>query len=104
MIKRLKVDPKYKELARVMDMALEQAQGGKGAERHSQGEPFHEQPICAIQHMVGSGFALGQAIKKLDEIKKLPTTEAKVKEALGAMNYIGGYVIVALGLDKLGGK
>jgi len=94
-IDRVAVATGYKELADVLDDALEQAQGGKGAERHAEeGQPFVEQLICTLTRSEGTGFPRGQAIKKIDETKRLETVEAKVRELLGAINYIAADVIV----------
>lgn len=78
----------YEPLAKVLDEALAQAQSGKGKDRHASGQPFVEQPIVRICEMLGSpDFALGQAIKKLQESKRLATAHARA-ERLGAINYI----------------
>lgn len=94
---RLPVRVEYAELARVLDDALHQAQDGKGNERHATGQPFHEQPIIRIGEMLGSvDFALGQAIKKLQESVRLPADRARA-ERLGAINYIAAAIIQAEG-------
>jgi hypothetical protein len=89
------VTSEYQSLSTVLDEALAQAQSGKGKERHSCGEPFEDQQICQIQRWQGSpDYATGQAVKKCLEISKLPDTEAKIRELLGAINYIAAAVIV----------
>lgn len=87
--------PSYSSLKRVLDMAYEQASSGKGKERHANNDTFESQPICQIPRYQGSiDFVTGQAIKKCLEVTKLPTVEAKVRELLGAINYIAAGIIV----------
>jgi hypothetical protein len=92
----LKVDnPSYSSLKRVLDMAYDQASSGKGKERHANNDPFERQPICQIPRYQGSiDFVTGQAIKKCLEVTKLPTVDDKVRELLGAINYIAAGIIV----------
>lgn len=92
----LKVDnPSYSSLKRVLDMAYDQASSGKGKERHANNDSFESQPICQIPRYQGSiDFVTGQAIKKCLEVTKLPTVDAKVRELLGAINYIAAGIIV----------
>lgn len=60
-----KVLPGYESLAGVLQRALDQAQAGKGAERHACGDPFDKQPMQTISQLVGSADGLlYQAIKK----------------------------------------
>jgi hypothetical protein len=82
----------YESLAEVFCRAFEQAAKGKGAERHADDMPFHEQPMQWIADAVGPGFLLGQAIKKVHESQALPRDRA-VNELLGAINYLAGAVI-----------
>lgn len=97
---RSQVEPGYELLAAILDEALEQAQAGKGKERHSAGEPFHEQPITQISFLLGSSdFNLGQAVKKLRESKRLPPARRRA-ERLGAINYIVASIIVDEDLDE----
>ena len=85
--------PGYESLAGILQEAMDQAQSGKGVERHAGvGEPFDEQMICAITRRVGLGFPLGQAIKKAVESKRLGG-EAGRREILGAINYLSAAVI-----------
>lgn len=84
----------YERLAAILDEALEQAQGGKGKERHATGQPFHEQPIVRIGELLGNdGFELGQAIKKLQESCRMTPDRARI-ERLGAINYIAASVLL----------
>lgn len=98
-VTRLPVVPGYESLAAVLDAALDQAQHGKGADRHASGEPFEQQPIVAICEALGGDFAVGQAIKKRHEARRLPPDRAKA-ELLGAIVYLAAAVIV---IDKAEG-
>lgn len=87
----------YESLAHVLMNALDQAQTGKGKERHAADEPFREQEICANTRAVGLGFPLGQARKKAREAKRLfeiDGPDAAVAECLGAINYLAAAIIV----------
>lgn len=85
----------YQTLHNVLMEALEQAQNGKGKERHAEeGEHFEDQQICEITHRCGMGFPLGQAVKKIQETKKLDTSARRVHELLGAINYLAAAIIV----------
>jgi len=85
--------PGYEPLAEVLDRALEQAQAGKGNERHANGLPFLEQPIMVEQRQQkGTGFTVGQARKKALESMGLPPERA-VRELLGAINYLAAGVL-----------
>jgi hypothetical protein len=89
----------YASLAEVLDMALEQAQSGKGKERHAEkDQAFSNQLICQLTRTEGHGFSRGQAIKKIDEAKRLDA-KAAVRELLGAINYIAADIIVLLECD-----
>lgn len=79
----------YASLARVLDLALEQAAKGKGRERHANDRPFEYQPMLEIGRMVGPGFCLGQAMKKTQEASRMDHDAAK-RELLGAINYLAG--------------
>lgn len=83
----------YSELEQVLIRAYKQAAFGKGKERHANDKPFVDQPILAITRMVGDGYPLGQAMKKSQEAARLPTIEMKVKELLGAINYLAATII-----------
>ena len=90
----------YESLAEVLRAAYEQASGGKGKERHANNKPFDEQPIAKIQSLVGPGFALGQAIKKIQESQRMEP-EASKRELLGAIVYIAGAIIHKDKTDEL---
>lgn len=82
----------YLSLSHTLKRALNQAQNGKGKERHANGKSFEQQPIMAIQEMVGAGFCLGQAIKKIQESVNLDTPKAST-ELLGAINYLAAAIL-----------
>lgn len=88
------VVPGYELLAKTLYRALEQAQNGKGKERHANDKPFARQPILEIGRMVGPGYQIGQAMKKGQEAMRLPTTERQVAELLGAINYLAAAVLL----------
>jgi hypothetical protein len=83
----MNVKPGYENLAAVLQKALDQAQTGKGHERHANDKPFDRQPILEITRMVGLGYPLGQASKKAQEAARLPAGRAQA-ELLGAINYL----------------
>lgn len=83
----------YQCLADVLQRAHNQAAYGKGAERHANGKPYDRQPMQDLIRLHGVGFATGQASKKSGEALGLPTTERKVAELLGAINYLAGAII-----------
>jgi len=88
----------YEELNKVLHMALDQAQIGKGEIRHGNGKLFKDQPIMVICDLVGEEFLLGQAIKKIVESQRLDD-EYSIKEKLGAINYIAASIVKQLTLD-----
>lgn len=83
----MKVEAGYDDLARVLCLALDQAQCGKGKDRHANNNHFSKQPIMEIGRMVGTGYNVGQAMKKAQEAMRLPDHMAKA-EFLGAINYL----------------
>lgn len=83
----------YEPLHKVLMDALNQAQSGKGSERHGQGLPFEQQPIIAIPKLQDSDIGLMyQAIKKLQESQRMDK-DAAIKERLGAINYIAASIL-----------
>lgn len=72
----------------VLKLAYHQVFEGKGIQRHGMDTPFHEQPWKVITDNVGTGFCLGQAMKKLMELRALSDHSAWEREALGAIVYI----------------
>ena len=85
----------YESLGSVLAEAVEQASGGKGAERHAySSEPFSGQLIREIPFRLGPGgecFCLGQAVKKIYESRRLPPARARA-ELLGAVVYVAAAV------------
>ena len=86
------VNEGYHDLFDVMRDALDQAQNGKGEERHGNGLSFTDQPALTITRAVGLGFPLGQAMKKIQESQRMDTDAAK-RELLGAINYLAAAVL-----------
>lgn len=87
----------YEPLRLILNDALAQAATGKGHERHSNGEPWTDQPICTIGRQVGIGFNTGQALKKTGEaMGMLSRNQRKAAEAeiLGAINYLASAVLL----------
>jgi hypothetical protein len=82
----------YFPLFDVLRDALDQAQSGKGEERHGNGLPFTEQPALTITRTVGLGFPLGQAMKKIQESQRMDLDAAKL-ELLGAINYLAAAIL-----------
>ena len=90
----INVPGEYISLGLVLQSALEQASKGKGKERHaSVGEAYEDQIICEVTRRLGSGYPLGQAVKKIYEAQRLGG-EKGIAELLGAINYIAASVIV----------
>jgi methionyl-tRNA synthetase len=82
----------YFPLFSVLNDALNEAQNGKGSERHGNGLSFTEQPALTITRAVGLGFPLGQAMKKIQESQRMDPDAAK-RELLGAINYLAAAVL-----------
>lgn len=86
----------YEDLFAVLTCALNQAQDGKGSERHGNGLPFKDQPIAWIADAVGMGFQTGQAIKKANEAHGMIARgdrAAARRELLGAINYLAAAIM-----------
>jgi len=73
-------------LQRVAKEALDQCLSGKGKERHGEDGALEHQPIWSIAGNVGLGFPIGQAMKKLMELR-VHNGKAWRREALGAVVY-----------------
>lgn len=85
----------YESLARILERALDQAQNGKGNERHQIGDAvFDKQPICELGRLYGTGYNFGQAAKKAHETNQLPNKQAKLNELYGAINYLAAAAIL----------
>ena len=88
--------PGYESLQAVLNRAYDHAARTKGAERHANNLPFHEQPMQTIAAEHGVGFLLGQVAKKMREAQGMLNrgeTAKAVHELLGAINYTAGAVI-----------
>lgn len=87
----------YEALGAILALALDQAQNGKGNERHQVGgASFTEQPICELTRFYGLAYPFGQAAKKTHEVGQLKSTKAKQAEILGAINYLAAaYIVVS---------
>lgn len=87
----------YNELADELIAALDQSQGGKGAERHANGKSFMEQPIIQLGLMCGPGGPAQQVMKKTQEALGMHArgqTDAAVRELHGAMVYAAATILV----------
>jgi hypothetical protein len=74
---------------KILDLIEQQVFEGKGKERHGHGDNFHDQPWVHITQNVGTGFVLGQAMKKLMELRTFEPGSAQwEREALGSAVYI----------------
>lgn len=92
-IREVKVLPGYECLFDVLVAALEQAQSGKGAERHANDLPFGKQPMQSVADATGSvDGMLFQMMKKARESNGMPLDRA-VRELLGSIVYAAGAVI-----------
>ena len=90
----MKVNYGYEGLASTLIDALNQAQSGKGAERHGDHGTFAEQPVMTVTAQVGLGFPLGQAMKKIIESQRTGIApEAARSERLGAIVYIAAAIL-----------
>ena len=87
----------YGPLRRVLELAVAQAESGKGADRHSLGLCFLQQPIMAITRHHGVAFATGQAAKKGHEaalmVERKEWDRAKA-ELLGSIVYSAAAFLV----------
>jgi hypothetical protein len=89
----LMLNVRYGTLRDVLNRAFDQAARGKGHERHGRGLSFEDQPTQIISDLLDSDAGLAfQAIKKVNEGMRLEH-DAKIKEMLGAINYIASIVI-----------
>lgn len=85
---------RYQELRRIMDNAYRFAAEEKGEERHGRGTlAWEDQRHAQIGHEVGTGFAIGQAVKKAFESEGLED-EAAIRELLGAMTYLASAIFL----------
>ena len=89
-----RVFPGYQPLANVLQDALDQAQAGKGSQRHANGKPFLEQPIITDGRACGLAGPAFQARKKILEALNCPYEERAVQDLLGAIVYTAAMVIL----------
>ena len=76
--------------------ALDQSQGGKGAERRANGKPFLKQPILELSRMCGAGGPAQQVMKKTQEALGMHArgdTDAAIRELHGAMVYAAATIL-----------
>jgi len=90
----MRVEPGYEPLAEVLQQALDQSQIGKGKECHANGLPFLDQPIVTEGRIVGPGFHVGQARKKVLEAMNCDDDDRAICDYLGAIVYIAALVIL----------
>jgi hypothetical protein len=86
----------YESLHKVLVDALDQAQFGKGAKRHNlAGETrFDDQIVMTITRLLGVGFPLGQATKKILESQRSGMDGlAQRAELYGAIIYIAAAIM-----------
>ena len=93
----VEVTRQYRTLFAVLFDAQKRAQWGKGRSRHGAGRPFQEQPIVSLCRLYGSGFAMGQVAKKMQEAQEMADPEQARSELLDAIVYLAG---AALYLDQ----
>lgn len=92
----VRVNQGYDVLASILVEALNQAQQGKGHERHNMGSaiPFERQRMQTVSELIGSVHGMTyQVCKKVTEGVNLPTLDRQVAEMLGAINYLAGMII-----------
>lgn len=83
----------YDTLKGILAEAANQAEFGKGKERHANGEPWDDQLINFLSRF---DFCTGQAIKKLIESHDFfhanGNNQGAIDENLGAINYIAARI------------
>lgn len=97
----------YLDLHTILHRALDQAQNGKGHERHANGAAFSDQPILTITRRRGFGFPFGQIEKKIDEAEGMIARNeltAAERELLGVINYCAAAVLRIHELEAQKGK
>lgn len=92
--KPIQVFPGYEQLANVLQDALDQAQAGKGSQRHANGKPFLEQPIITDGRACGLAGPAFQARKKILEALNCPDEDRAVQDLLAAIVYTAAMVIL----------
>lgn len=85
---RQKTQDIYSQIIKIMDKAFNRAAKGKGKERHGQDtNSFLDQPMFMIMDTVGTGFATGQALKKITEAQHMEESAAE-NELLDSIVYL----------------
>lgn len=88
----------YETLMSVLMDAYEQATSGKGDQRHGASQPFEKQDMQRIITATSIDFAIGQAMKKMLEARRLVYHHnPRRNELLGAIVYLAGAIVA---LDK----
>jgi hypothetical protein len=94
----MRIEPGYESLAEILQEALDQAQSGKGKERHAHDEPFDKQEICNGARLCGLGAMAFQVRKKTLEAVRLIERGGAEKgepDILGAIVYAAAMLLVA---------
>lgn len=89
-----------KHFEKILNEALLQVTEGKGERRHGAGRSLEDQPWKYISDNVGDGHSIGQAIKKLMELKSHKGTYKNcidAADATGARSAFGKWKADALG-------
>jgi hypothetical protein len=82
----------YAELRSILNEAFKFAAVGKGHQRHGKGGlAWTQQRHATIAKELGTGFAVGQAVKKSLESEGLDTDAAR-RELLGAITYLASAI------------
>jgi len=93
-IVNVQCEPGYEPLLDTLIAALDQAQHGKGKERHANGLPFLEQPIMQGGRECGPGGPAFQARKKILEALNCKDDTSAIRDLRGAINYIGAMILL----------
>jgi hypothetical protein len=76
----------YETLGGILQSALDQAQDGKGADRHGTEDRWEDQPSPSDAKLIGPAAPVFQCRKKALESLRL-SDEAAVQELYGVINY-----------------
>lgn len=91
---KMRVAKGYEVVAEILQKALDQAQSGKGRERHGQGLPFTEQRILSISRALRTDGGLAyQVEKKIQEGREFDDLEQLERELCGAIIYTVAMII-----------
>lgn len=91
---KMHIEKGYEVVAEVLQKALDQAQSGKGKERHGHGLPFTEQKILAISRGLRTDGGLAYQIeKKVQEGREFDNIEQLERELLGAIIYTVAMIV-----------